>query len=104
MQYLFSFLFYGLSVYAADWLLPGVYVSNFQSALITAICLWFVYKLLKPLFIFLTLPITFLTLGIFYIFINAFMISIVSWFLVDFHVDWMGISDGFNIVPAQWFL
>jgi len=91
MQILISFLFYGLSVYLTDWLLMGVHVDNYKSALIVAVVLYLVYKIVKPLFVFLTLPVTFITLGIFYIFINAFMISLVEWMLPSlFSIDGFG--------------
>lgn len=50
-------------------------------ALIATILIYLLNKTIKPLLVWLTLPITALTLGIFYPFINVFILYIVSWIL-----------------------
>lgn len=50
-------------------------------ALIASIIIYLLNKTIKPLLVWLTLPITGLTLGIFYPFINVFILKIVSWIL-----------------------
>ena len=50
-------------------------------AFIATILIYLLNKTIKPLLVWLTLPITALTLGIFYPFINVFILYIVSWIL-----------------------
>ncbi len=62
----------------AAYLLPGVHVVDFTTALWTALVLGVVNAILKPILIILTLPINILTLGLFTFIINAFLILIVG--------------------------
>lgn len=57
-------------------------------SLITAICIYILNKTIKPIIVKLTIPITALTLGIFYPFINVFILYIVDFILgVHFSVN-----------------
>ena len=66
--------------------LPGVFVSGWYSALIVALILGLVNIILKPILIFFTLPINIITLGLFTLFINAFLFWFVSTFIKGFIV------------------
>ena len=57
--------------------LPGIAVSGWYSALIAALVLGLVNAVLRPIFIFLTLPVNILTLGLFTFVINA----VLFWFV-----------------------
>ena len=50
-------------------------------AFLASVIIYILNKTVKPILIWLTLPITGLTLGIFYPFINVFILYIVSWIL-----------------------
>ena len=50
-------------------------------SLISAIIIYVLNKTIKPLIVWLTIPITALTLGLFYPFINILILYIVSWIL-----------------------
>lgn len=58
-----------------------IYIDSIWWGLATAIIIYILNKTVKPLIFWLTLPITGLTLGIFYPFINLFILKIVSWIL-----------------------
>jgi len=58
------------------YVLPGVTVSSFGSALIAALVLGLLNTLVKPLLVLLTLPVTIVTLGLFLLVLNA----LVFWF------------------------
>lgn len=49
--------------------------------LIASVIIYILNKTIKPLIIWLTLPITGLTLGLFYPFINLFILKLVDWIL-----------------------
>jgi len=60
------------------YVVPGVTVKNFGTALVAALVLAFVNALIKPVLILMTLPINILTLGLFILVINALMFWLVS--------------------------
>ena len=63
-----------------------VYIDNSYYGfwgLIAAIIIYFLNLTIKPLIVFLTLPITVLTMGLFYPFINVFILNVVDFLLVD---------------------
>ena len=67
--------------------IPGVFIEGPWSALWTALILGFVNIFIKPFLVLFTLPINFITLGLFSLVVNALMImlvaSIVEGFLID---------------------
>lgn len=60
------------------YVVPGVQVASFFTALIVALVLALVNAVIKPLIIILTLPINILTLGLFTLIINGFLFWFVS--------------------------
>lgn len=69
-------------------LIPGFHVSGFFVALIAALIYGVVNALIRPIAQLLSLPITILTLGIFSLIVNAFMLTITSWFFgSNFYFD-----------------
>lgn len=87
MKIIINLLISSLAVFISGYVLPGIQVENFVTAIVVAIVLGIVNILIKPLFVILTLPITILSFGIFAIFINAIMILIVSSIVPGFKVD-----------------
>lgn len=69
------------------YLLPGITVASFGSALIAALVLGLVNMLVKPVLVLLTLPITIVTLGLFLIVINALLFWFVGSVLKGFQVN-----------------
>jgi putative membrane protein len=65
---------YSLAVYWGAMLIPGVGVESFVVSLLVALVLGLLNYTAKPLLIFLTLPITILTLGLFLLVVNALII------------------------------
>ncbi len=60
-----------LALLAVAYLLPGVHLDGFGSALVAALVLGFINTLIRPLLILLTLPVTVLSLGLFILVING---------------------------------
>jgi putative membrane protein len=87
MNWLTRFLFNGLAVLLTAYLLPGVSVDDYWTALWVALVLSFVNIFIKPVLIVLTIPITFITLGLFLLVINALMILLADYFVDGFAVD-----------------
>lgn len=76
-----------LVIMVAAYVLAGVHVDNLWTALIVALVIGILNILVKPLFIFLTLPITIVTFGLFLLIINAIMVLLASAIVPGFIVD-----------------
>lgn len=87
MNLIIRLLLNGLAVVLTAYLLPGVSVKDYWTALIVALILAIVNVIVKPILVILTIPITILTLGLFLLVINAALIlfvgNLVSGFVVD---------------------
>jgi len=79
-----------LSLYIVAQILPGIRLADFGSALIAAIVIGLVNTLVKPILVLLTLPITFITLGLFLLVINAVLLLLASFLTPGFKVDGFG--------------
>ena len=82
-----------LALLAVAYLLPGINVDGFSSALIAALVLGLINTLIRPLLILLTLPITVLTLGLFILIINGLLFWFAGSVLRGFEVSgfWVGV-------------
>ena len=86
MQIIINWLVSTVAILATAYLLPGVSVSGFISALIVALVLGILNAFIKPVLIILTLPINILTLGLFTFVINAFLIWVAGQVVPGFTV------------------
>ena len=68
------------------WLLGGVELGGVIPALLAALVLGLVNALVRPVLVILTLPITFLTLGLFLFVINALLLMLTAWLAPDFAI------------------
>lgn len=87
MNFIIRFLLNGLAVFLTAYLLPGVDVDGYVTALLVALLLSIANAIVKPILIVLTIPITIITLGLFLLVINALMVLMVDYFVTDFNVD-----------------
>ncbi len=68
----------GLLLYVVAKLVPGMDVDGVGHALLAGLVLGIVNALVRPLLVFLTLPATILTLGLFLLVINALMLRLAA--------------------------
>ena len=87
MNILLRIIISAVAVLLTSYLLPGVHINSFLSALIVAVVLAILNGILKPVLIVLTIPITILTLGLFLLVTNALIILIASSVISGFYVD-----------------
>ena len=71
-------LFLTLAILFAAYLFPGIHVSSFGAAFLSAMVLGILNAFFRPILIILTLPINILTLGMFTFVINAFLLMMTS--------------------------
>lgn len=93
MRYIFNLLLSALAVFILEKILPGVEIDSFGTAIWVAFALSLLNLFIKPLLIILTLPVTIITLGLFLLAINAFIIQMAS-----------GLVDGFHVRSFWWAL
>lgn len=87
MGILINWVISALAILVTAYILPGVHLSGFTTALVVAIVLGIINAVIKPILIILTLPINILTLGLFTLVINAVIIIITSNLVPGFKVD-----------------
>jgi len=76
MKTLINLFFTTLFVLGLAYIMPGVKVDNFITALIVAAVLGLLNIFIKPILVLFTLPVTILTLGLFLLIINALIIML----------------------------
>jgi len=86
MGFFIRWLVSSLAVLITSYLLPGVRVSGFFAALMTALVLGLINAVIKPILLVLTLPLNILTLGLFTLVINALLIMLTSAIVPGFAV------------------
>lgn len=98
-NFLVRLLLTALAVLITSYLLPGVHVDSFLTALLLALVLALLNVTLKPLLIIITIPVTLVSMGLFLLVINAFMVLIASKILSpEFHVDGFWWALAFSLV------
>jgi putative membrane protein len=73
--------------FGLSYILSGVHIDKFTTALLVAIVLGILNAIIKPIIVILTLPITIFTFGLFLFVINAAIILIAAKFVPGFKVD-----------------
>lgn len=83
MQFIIRWLATAVAVGAAVWLVPGIAVlgttESWIAVAITGLALSLIDMSIKPLLQLLSLPITCLTFGIFYLVVNTAMLYLAAW-------------------------
>lgn len=67
-------------------ILSGITITNWQTLTVSAIVLSLINIYLKPIIKIIMLPVNFLTLGLFTLFINAFLLTIVESLVNGFYI------------------
>ncbi len=86
-NFLVKTLIIAAAVVLASYVLPGVAVARFTTALLVALVLSLLNFFVKPLLVLLTLPITVLTLGLFLFIVNALIILLAGKLVSGFRVN-----------------
>ena len=87
MKLIFNWFITSIGIVIAAYLLPGVHLANFMTALVLAVVLGVINVFLKPILLFLTLPINILTLGLFTLVVNAFFMMLAAQVVPGFVID-----------------
>lgn len=100
METLISLLLSSVAVFVTAYILPGVHLNNFGTALVVAVVLGIINAFIRPLIFLLTLPINILTLGLFSFVIIGGLVMLVSMIVPGFVIDSFWWALAFAIVLA----
>jgi putative membrane protein len=87
LRMLLHWVISALAVWITSRVVPGFYVDGASAALIAAVVIGLVNATLGILLKLITLPLTILTLGVFWFVINAIMLELASTFVPGFHIQ-----------------
>ena len=87
MNFIIKLFISSIVVFSLSYFLPGVHVTSIVAALWVAIVLGLLNTFLKPVLVFLTIPVTLFTLGLFLLVINSMIVLICDYFITEFQVD-----------------
>jgi putative membrane protein len=86
MRLILTWLINAAALMVLPYLMHSVSVDNVGAALIAALVLALVNTLIRPVLVLLTLPVTFLSMGLFILVINALLFWLVATMVDGFHV------------------
>ena len=87
---LVRWLFLTVAILLAAYLIDGIRIAGFPSAVLAAAVLGVLNAFLRPILFILTLPLTILTLGLFTFAINALILMMASGVISGFEIDGFG--------------
>ena len=104
MGFLIRVLVNGAAILLAASVVPGVAVRSVTSALIAGFVLALINAIVRPILVFLTLPITLLTLGLFIFVLNAFCFWLASVFVPGLAVEgfWAAFLGALIVSVVSW--
>lgn len=91
-------------LWVASQIVPGVEIASWQSLLAAGLLLGVVNAVVRPVFFFLTLPLTVVTLGLFLFVVNGAMLGLVGWFLKGVNIQgfWPAVLGAIVIGLVSW--
>ncbi len=87
MNFLLRIVITAVVAFGLSYLLSGVHIDKFTTALLVALVLALLNAIIRPVIVVLTLPITIFTFGLFLFVINAAIILLAEEFVKGFKVD-----------------
>lgn len=87
MKIFIKWLIYTILIIFVAWIIPGISVDNFFSAMLACLVIGFINIFIKPVVQLVSLPVTFLTLGLFAVVINALLLMLAGIITPGFTVE-----------------
>jgi putative membrane protein len=103
---LLTWLVSAISLLIVAYLLPGFHVDGFKTALIAALVIGLVNGTLGFVLKLLTLPLTIVTLGFFWLVVNAAMLLLAAKLVTGFRIDgfWWALFGSIILSLVNWLL
>jgi len=90
MGLIIIWLLTALGLWVVSRILPGINADSGGDLLLAALVLGFINAFIRPLLLFLTLPLTVLTFGLFAIILNALFLQLTAAIVPGFRIDGFG--------------
>jgi len=87
VKFILKILFTAVVILGLARLLPGVHIDTYWTAILVALVLAVLNAFIRPILIFLTLPATLFTFGLFLFVINAAIILLDAYFVHGFRIN-----------------
>jgi putative membrane protein len=106
MSVLVHWLVVAVALWVAAYLVPGVSFSSTGALILAALVLGLVNALVRPVLLILTLPITVLTLGLFYFVVNGLAFGLAAALVPGFSVAslWSAILGALVVSVVSWII
>jgi putative membrane protein len=106
VKLLLIWLINAVALIAVAYLMPGISVASFTTALVAALVLGLMNAVVRPVLFLLTLPVTILTLGLFIFVLNGLLFWFVGSFIQGFVVAgfWPGVFGAIVFSLISWCL
>jgi putative membrane protein len=101
IQLLLVWLINAVALIAVAYLMPGVHVASFTTALVAALVLGLINAVVRPVLVLLTLPVTLITLGLFIFVLNGLLFWMVGSWIDGF---WSGVFGAIVFSLISWLL
>jgi putative membrane protein len=91
-RFLKSWAINTLAVLVTVYIVPGIHFTDnsLLTPFVTSLVLGILNAFIRPIVMFLALPLLIVTLGLFMLVINALLLSLVDWLLPQFQIDSFG--------------
>lgn len=90
LRLLLKWVLHAVALLITAWLVPGFLIRSFAAALVAVIVIGFLNVTIGAVLKLLTLPIGILTLGLFFLVINAIMLEVAGSIVPGFRVETFG--------------
>lgn len=81
-----------LALFVVMKLVPGIHIDKFTALLMATLVIGLLNTFVRPILVLLTLPVTFMTLGLFTLVINGIIFYLAAHLVSGFRVDGFGVS------------
>ena len=85
--FLLRFMVTGLAVLVASKIISGIHIDSVASGIVAVLVLAILNALVRPILYLLSAPFIVVTLGLFMLVINGFLLGVVSYLVEGFQVD-----------------
>jgi putative membrane protein len=104
--FLIHWVVVAIGLAAAAYLVPGVGVASGTALAVGALVLGFVNAVIRPVMTILTLPLTIVTLGLFYFVVNAAAFALAAALVPGFSVSsfWSALLGALVVSLVSWFV
>lgn len=89
-----------ISIFAVSYILSGIQIDSFMTALIVAVVMAVLNVTLKPLLILITIPLTVITFGLFLLVVNVLVLYAADALIGGFHIAGFWWALAFSILVS----